>query len=57
VLSPRCERLQELFDGLKLAAGSAIILLFVVLALLFNGFAQPVTILTVPPLSIGGGGG
>ncbi|WP_084674783.1 efflux RND transporter permease subunit [Bradyrhizobium sp. WSM2793] len=37
-----------------LAVGSAIVLLFVVLALLFNGFVQPVTILTALPLSIGG---
>ena len=38
------ERMQELFDSFKLAMGSAIVLLFVVLALLFNGFIQPVTI-------------
>ncbi|XSC45386.1 efflux RND transporter permease subunit [Bradyrhizobium sp. RDT10] len=48
------ERMQELFDGFKLAMGSAIVLLFVVLALLFNGFIQPVTILTALPLSVGG---
>jgi multidrug efflux pump subunit AcrB len=48
------ERMQELFDSFKLATGSAIVLLFVVLALLFNGFVQPVTILTALPLSIGG---
>jgi HAE1 family hydrophobic/amphiphilic exporter-1 len=48
------ERMQELFDGFKLAVGSAVVLLFVVLALLFNGFVQPVTILTALPLSIGG---
>ncbi|MBB4362510.1 HAE1 family hydrophobic/amphiphilic exporter-1 [Bradyrhizobium sp. CIR18] len=48
------ERMQELFDGFKLAVGSAIVLLFVVLALLFNGFVQPVTILAALPLSIGG---
>lgn len=48
------ERMQELFDGFKLAVGSAIVLLFVVLALLFNGFVQPVTILTALPLSVGG---
>lgn len=48
------ERMQELFDGFKLAVGSAIVLLFVVLALLFDGFVQPVTILTALPLAIGG---
>jgi len=48
------ERMQELFDGFKLALGSAIVLLFLVLALLFNGFIQPVTILTALPLSVGG---
>ncbi|MGY3604163.1 MULTISPECIES: efflux RND transporter permease subunit [unclassified Bradyrhizobium] len=48
------ERMQELFNGFKLAVSSAIVLLFVVLALLFNGFVQPVTILTALPLSIGG---
>ena len=48
------ERMQELFDGFKLAMGSAIVLLFVVLALLFNGFVQPITILTALPLSVGG---
>jgi multidrug efflux pump subunit AcrB len=44
----------RLLDGFKLAMGSAIVLLFVVLALLFNGFVQPVTILTALPLSVGG---
>lgn len=48
------ERMRELFDGFKLAVSSAIVLLFVVLALLFNSFVQPVTILTALPLSLGG---
>jgi hydrophobe/amphiphile efflux-1 (HAE1) family protein len=48
------ERMQELFGGFKLAMASGIVLLLFVLALLFNGFLQPVTILTALPLSIGG---
>ncbi|RDV04715.1 efflux RND transporter permease subunit [Undibacter mobilis] len=48
------ERMEELFAGFTLAIGSGIVLLFVVLALLFNGFVQPVTILTALPLSLGG---
>lgn len=48
------ERLQELFGGFVLAIGSGIVLLLFVLALLFNGFIQPVTILTALPLSLGG---
>ncbi|MGY3617960.1 efflux RND transporter permease subunit [Bradyrhizobium sp. USDA 10063] len=48
------ERMQELFGGFKLAVSSGIVLLFVVLAVLFNGFVQPVTILTALPLSVGG---
>jgi HAE1 family hydrophobic/amphiphilic exporter-1 len=48
------ERMQELFDGFTLAVNSGIVLLFFVLALLFNGFVQPVTILTALPLSLGG---
>jgi HAE1 family hydrophobic/amphiphilic exporter-1 len=46
--------MQELFDGFTLAVNSGIVLLFFVLALLFNGFVQPVTILTALPLSLGG---
>ena len=48
------ERMQELFSGFALAIGSGIVLLLFVLALLFNGFLQPVTILTALPLSLGG---
>lgn len=48
------ENMQELFGSFTLAVGSGIILLFIVLALLFNGFIQPVTILTALPLSLGG---
>ena len=48
------ERMQELFSGFALAIGSGIVLLVFVLALLFNGFLQPVTILTALPLSLGG---
>jgi HAE1 family hydrophobic/amphiphilic exporter-1 len=46
--------LQELFGSFTLAVISGIVLLFLVLALLFNGFVQPVTILTALPLSLGG---
>jgi HAE1 family hydrophobic/amphiphilic exporter-1 len=48
------ERMQELFGSFALAISSGIILLFFVLALLFNGFVQPATILTALPLSLGG---
>ncbi len=48
------ERMQELFGSFTLAMISGIVLLFLVLALLFNGFIQPVTILTALPLSVGG---
>lgn len=48
------ERMEELFASFTLATGSGVVLLFVVLALLFNGFVQPVTILTALPLSLGG---
>lgn len=48
------ERMQELFASFTLAVISGVVLLFVVLALLFNGFVQPVTILTALPLSLGG---
>ncbi|WP_245290871.1 efflux RND transporter permease subunit [Methyloligella halotolerans] len=48
------ERMQELFDGFKVAIGSGIILLYFVMVLLFGGFMQPVTILTALPLAIGG---
>jgi len=48
------ERMQELFGGFALAIGSGVVLLLFVLALLFNGFMQPVTILTALPLALGG---
>jgi HAE1 family hydrophobic/amphiphilic exporter-1 len=48
------ERMRELFSGFMLAIISGIVLLFFVLVLLFNGFVQPVTILTALPLSLGG---
>jgi len=48
------ERMQELFGGFMMAIVSGVVLLLFVLALLFNGFIQPVTILTALPLSLGG---
>ena len=48
------ERMQELFGGFTLAMTSGVVLLFFVLVLLFNGFLQPITILTALPLSLGG---
>ena len=46
--------MQELFGGFTLAMTSGVVLLFFVLVLLFNGFLQPITILTALPLSLGG---
>ncbi len=48
------EHMQELFSGFVLAVASGIVLLLLVIALLFNNFIQPVTILTALPLSLGG---
>ncbi len=48
------ERRGELFTGFAIACGTGILLMYVVLALLFEGFAHPFTILTALPLSIGG---
>lgn len=48
------ERMAELFDGFLLAITAGVFLLLIVLALLFNGFIQPLTILTALPLSLGG---
>lgn len=48
------EHMQELFGSFTLAIISGIALLFFVLALLFDGFVQPITILTALPLSLGG---
>jgi HAE1 family hydrophobic/amphiphilic exporter-1 len=48
------EHMKELLIGFVFAIGSGIVLLFFVIALLFNNFMQPVTILTALPLSLGG---
>ena len=48
------EHMEELFSGFVLAIGSGIVLLLLTIALLFNNFLQPVTILTALPLSLGG---
>ncbi|MDQ8700869.1 efflux RND transporter permease subunit [Hyphomicrobium sp. LHD-15] len=48
------EHMEELFGGFVLAMVSGIVLLLFVIALLFNNFIQPVTILTALPLSLGG---
>ncbi len=48
------EHMDELFSGFVLAIVSGIVLLMFVIALLFNNFLQPVTILTALPLSLGG---
>jgi len=48
------EALNDLFGGFLVAFATGILLMYVVLALLFGGFAHPFTILTALPLSIGG---
>lgn len=48
------ERMGELYSGFAIAFGTGILLMYVVLALLFGGFAHPFTILTALPLSFGG---
>lgn len=48
------ENMQELFDGFVLAMAAGVILMMFVVALLFNNFLQPITILTALPLSFGG---
>ncbi len=48
------ENMQELFDGFVLAMASGVVLLLFVIALLFNNFLQPITILAALPLSFGG---
>jgi multidrug efflux pump subunit AcrB len=48
------ERMQELTSNFALAMGSGVVLVYLVLVLLFQGFLQPVTILTALPLSFGG---
>ena len=48
------KRMNEMFSGFEMAIGTGILLMFGTLALLFNSFLQPITILTALPLSIGG---
>ncbi|MCB8837280.1 efflux RND transporter permease subunit [Aurantimonas sp. VKM B-3413] len=48
------KRMNEMFSGFEMAIGTGILLMFATLALLFNSFLQPITILTALPLSIGG---
>ena len=48
------ERMQELTGNFALAMGAGVVLVYLVLVLLFQGFLQPVTILTALPLSFGG---
>ncbi|WP_102957859.1 efflux RND transporter permease subunit [Mangrovicella endophytica] len=48
------KRMNEMFNGFAVAMATGVLLMFATLALLFNSFLQPVTILTALPLSIGG---
>ncbi|NDW03922.1 efflux RND transporter permease subunit [Jiella pacifica] len=48
------KRMNEMFSGFVMAMATGVLLMFATLALLFNSFLQPVTILTALPLSIGG---
>ncbi|MDD3445422.1 MAG: efflux RND transporter permease subunit, partial [Zavarzinia sp.] len=48
------ENLAELMVGFLVALATGIFLMYLVLVLLFKGFAHPATILTALPLSIGG---
>ncbi|MEX6505295.1 efflux RND transporter permease subunit [Jiella sp. M17.18] len=48
------KRMNEMFSGFEMAIATGILLMFATLALLFNSFLQPITILTALPLSIGG---
>lgn len=45
---------EDVFRGFALAMGSAVMLIYVVLVLLFQDFFQPVTIMASLPLAIGG---
>jgi HAE1 family hydrophobic/amphiphilic exporter-1 len=54
VASGDAERMVELFAGFGVAFGTGVLLMYVVLALLFKGFAHPLTILTALPLSFSG---
>ena len=48
------KRMNEMFSGFAMAMATGLLLMFATLALLFNSFLQPITILTALPLSIGG---
>lgn len=48
------KRMNEMFSGFTVAMATGVLLMFATLALLFNSFLQPITILTALPLSIGG---
>ncbi|MBO0904572.1 efflux RND transporter permease subunit [Jiella sonneratiae] len=48
------KRMNEMFSGFEMAMITGVLLMFATLALLFNSFLQPITILTALPLSIGG---
>ncbi|MBP0614478.1 efflux RND transporter permease subunit [Jiella mangrovi] len=48
------KRMNEMFSGFTMAMATGVLLMFATLALLFNSFLQPITILTALPLSIGG---
>jgi HAE1 family hydrophobic/amphiphilic exporter-1 len=48
------EAMGELFGGFAIALGSAIFLVFGVMALLFGSFFKPITIMSALPLAIGG---
>ncbi len=48
------EVMTELFGGFILALGAGVLLIYLVLVLLFDGFGQPLTIMSALPLSLGG---
>jgi HAE1 family hydrophobic/amphiphilic exporter-1 len=48
------ETMTELFSGFAVALGTGVLLIYLVLVLLFGGFAQPLTIMSALPLSLGG---
>ena len=54
VLQGDSEELADLLSAFLVAIGSAILLMYFTLVLLFGGFFQPITILMALPLSIGG---
>lgn len=45
---------RDIFAGFSAAMGSAVIMIYAVLVLLFSGFVHPLTIMVALPLSIGG---